>query len=52
MSFAATKISHPGPGVLQISKVTAQDEGIYTCTASSQNGSTISRSFNLTVDQG
>lgn len=45
------KIGYPGPGILQVMKVSDQDEGGYSCTASNSHGS-VNRHFNLTVQAG
>ena len=44
-------MKYPGPGILQLLKVTTEEEGVYTCTATNTLGSA-SRQFVLTVLPG
>ncbi len=39
------------PGILELQKCTAEDEGLYTCTVSNKWG-TSSRTFSLTIPKG
>ena len=47
----ASKITYPGHGLIQLNKVSTNDEGVYSCEVSNIYGSLL-RYFHVTVEAG